>query len=130
MKKLFRILFDVTIDALNGFVYFIKNNLMNFAKFLNLILPYIMYLVGQYAAHNRGNITVGVELFVPMVFVVIIYYLKSTANKIGKGITIPIPDKRFTQVDDGEVTIEHSRIHELLLYTADLEDWLERKGLF
>ena len=56
--------------------------------------------------------------------------LRSYANKIGKGTTIPVPDKRFTEVDDyGEVSIPNNRIQELILYLADLEDWLERKGL-
>lgn len=130
MRKLLRILVEVTADILCNFVYFIKNNLTNFANVLNLIIPYAMYFIGQYVAFNRGNISVGYEICTPLVFVIIIYYLRSTANKMGKGITIPIPDKRFTNVDDdGEVSVEHKRIQELLLYTADLEDWLERKGL-
>ncbi len=130
MKKLLGILIDVTLDAISGIAYFIKNNLTNFATILNLILPYVMYFIGQYVAADRGKIAVGGELFVPIVFVIVTYYLKSSANKIGKGITIPVPDKRFTQVsNDGEVNIEHKRVQELILYVADLEDWLERKGL-
>lgn len=130
MTKLLKVLVEVTVDALCNFVHFIKNNLTNFANVLNLIVPYVMYFMGQCVAFDRGNISVGWEIGIPIVFVVVIYYLKSTANKMGKGITIPIPDKRFTSVDDdGEVSIEHKRVQELLLYTADLEDWLERKGL-
>lgn len=130
MKKFFRILIDVTLDALGGITYFIKNNLTNFATILNLALPYVMYFIGQNVACDRGSIAVGYELFVPVLFVVVTYYLKSSANKIGKGITVPIPDKRFTKVtDDGEVNIENARVQELILYLADLEDWMERKGL-
>lgn len=130
MAKLFNIILEVTADTLNNFVYFVKNNLTNFANILNLIIPYVMYFVGQYVVLSRDSITIGWEICTPIVFIVVIYYLRSAANKIGKGITIPIPDKRFTQVDDdGEVSIEHNRVQELLLYTADLEDWLERKGL-
>ena len=84
----------------------------------------------QYIAINKNDITVGLEILIPIVFIILIFYLKSTANKLGKGTTIPIPDKRFTKIDDdGEVTIENKRIQELILYVADLEDWLERKGL-
>lgn len=130
MAKLFNIILEVTADTLNNFVYFVKNNLTNFANILNLIIPYVMYFVGQYVVLSRDSITIGWEICTPIAFVVVIYYLRSAANKIGKGITIPIPDKRFTQVDDdGEVSVEHKRVQELLLYTADLEDWLERKGL-
>lgn len=130
MARIFNIIIEITIDTLVNVAYFVKNNLVNFANILSLILPYVMYFVGQYIASNRGGISVGWEICIPIVFVVTIYYLRSTANKLGKGITIPIPDKRFTQVDDdGEVSVEHKRVQELLLYTADLEDWLERKGL-
>lgn len=130
MKRALRILVEITYDAFCSFVYFIKNNLVNFANFLNLIIPYVMYFIGQYVVAARDEIAVGGELFIPLIFVVFIYYLRSTANKIGKGTTVPIPDKRFTQVDeDGEVSIEHKRIQELILYMADLEDWMERKGM-
>lgn len=130
MKKFLRVLMEVTADALCGFAYFIENNLTNFANVLNLILPYLMYLIGQYVALDRGEFATGGELFIPVIFVVITYYLKSSANKLGKGITVPVPEKRFTQVDDdGEVNVENRRVQELILYLADLEDWLERKGL-
>ena len=130
MKKFFRILAAVTVDAIGNIAYFIKNNLTNFATFLNLTLPYVMYFIGQDVANDRGKVVIGIEIMVPLIFVMVTYYLKSSANKIGKGITIPIPDKRFTQVDDdGEVNIEHARVQELILYVADLEDWMERKGL-
>ena len=130
MKRVFKILVEITYETFCGFGYFIKSNLVTFANFLNLIAPYVMYFIGQQVMFNRGGFAVGGEIFVPLVFVVIIYYLKSTANKMRKGITIPVPEKRFTSVDDdGEVTIENRRIQELILYLADLEDWMERKGI-
>lgn len=130
MKKVLRIIVEITVDAICSVGYFIKSNLRNFATILNIALPYVMYFIGQYVATDRNDIAVGGEIFIPILFIILIFYLKSTANKLGKGITIPLPDKRFTKVeDDGEVTIEHKRIQELILYLADLEDWLERKGL-
>lgn len=130
MKKLMKILVEITADAACAVLYFIKSNLTVFATTLNLLLPYMMYFIGQYVSLNREQVAVGGEIFVPTVFVIIIYYLRSTANKLGKGITIPVPDKRFTEVDDeGEVSIANRRLQEMILYVADLEDWLERKGL-
>ena len=124
MVRILNILLDVTKDAFRNVWYFIENNLMNFAKLLNFVLPFGMYFIGKYIDSTL------IGIWVPIAFFVMIYYLKSTANMIGKGITIPIPDERFTEVDDdGEVSIKHERLQELLLYTADLEDWLERKGL-
>ncbi len=130
MKKTLGILLEVTMDAFHSFTYFIKSNLITFANILNLAIPYAMYFIGLYVAQIRDNAAVGGEIFIPLAVAVLNYYLRSTANKLGKGITIPIPDKRFTQVDeDGEVSIEHNRIQELLLYMADIEDWMERKNL-
>ena len=127
MKYLYKIIVEITIDAYNSFVYFIKSNLITFANILYLAAPYIMYFIGRYTTNNK----VGFEFFIPLAFIVVIYYLRSTANKIGKGATVPVPDNRFTQVDEdsGEVSVENNRIQELLLYMADLEDWMERKGM-
>jgi hypothetical protein len=120
----------IIIDAVRAIDYFITNNLRNFAWILNFILPYLMYIVGQNVYATRGYPGVGGELLLPIIFYMITYVLRSYANKIGKGTTIPVPEKRFTEVDDyGEVSIPNNRIQELILYLADLEDWLERKGL-
>lgn len=130
MKSLIRNIVDVTLDLYCSFVCFIKSNLVTFANVLNLILPYIMYFEGQRFALEEERITVGIGMIIPLIFILIIYYFKSIANKIGKGITVPVPNKRFTEVsDDGEVSIEQSKLQELILYVADLEDWLEKKGL-
>lgn len=130
LKKFFKIIFEIVSDIVKGTIYFVLNNLRKFAWFLNLILPYVMYIVGQYACKQKGYIGIGLELLIPVVTCVVIYFIRSFANKIGKGTSIPVPDKRFTEVDDyGEVSIPNNRIQELILYLADLEDWLERKGL-
>ncbi len=130
MKRFFKIIAAVTIDAIVCVLTFVENNLRNFANVLATILPYIMYLVGQAVCEERGKFSVGSEVLIPIVFCLIIYYLRSFANKVGKGITVPVPDERFTEVDeDGEVNVRNSRLQEMILYLADLEDWLERKGL-
>lgn len=127
--KILKMLVEITIDAFRSIMIFFEDNLMKFVNILNVLFPYAMLFYGQYIGDTRG-ISVGWEILIPLVFAIIVYYLKSVANKIGKGITIPLPSKRFTEVDDdGEVSIENKRIQELLLYMADLEDWLEKKGL-
>jgi hypothetical protein len=130
MKRFFSIMGAIIIDAVRDIDYFITSNLRNFARILNFILPYLMYIVGQNVYAARGYFGVGGELLIPIIFCMITYVLRSYANKIGKGTTIPVPEKRFTEVDDyGEVSIPNNRIQELILYLADLEDWFERKGL-
>lgn len=130
MKRFFSIMCAIIVDVIRAVDYFITNNLRNFARILNFILPYMMYIIGQNVYIARGYFAFGGEIFIPIMFYMIIYVLRSYANKIGKGITIPVPNKRFTEVDDyGEVSVENNRVQELILYLADLEDWLERKGL-
>lgn len=123
-------LIELIEDFVQAVTYFIKSNLRNFANMLNFILPYLMYFIGQYVFNERGKVEIGAEIFIPLAVCIIIYFIRSYANKIGKGTTIPVPYERFTEVsDEDEVSIENNRIQELILYVADLEDWLERKGL-
>lgn len=130
MKRFIRILIEIIIDLFLGVKYFVENNIRNFANIIQLVLPFLMLYIGQVVAVDRGYIAFGGEIFIPIFVGFIIYLIRSFANKIGKGVTIPKPDKRFTEVDDdGEVNIRQDRIQELILYVADLEDWLERKGL-
>lgn len=130
MKNITKIVVDITHDVLANIAYFIKNHLTSIANLVTLISPYIMFFIGQNTAIKAGKVHVNIMIIIPILFAIISFYLKSIANKIGKGVDVPLPDRRFTQVDDdGEVSIENSRLQELLLYTADLEDWLERKGL-
>lgn len=129
MKRFFKITLLVLIDFVENIGKFIENNLRNFALILNAILPFLMYWIGQEVYKQRRVITFGSEILLPFLIGFIINYLKSYANKIGKGVTIPVPEKRFTEINDDEVSIDNDRIQELLLYTADLEDWLERKNL-
>lgn len=130
MKRILNIVLEITHETIISVGYFIQSNIRNFTTILNISLPYIMYFIGQNVAISRDKIAIGGEFIIPIVFLVLIFYVNSAADKLGKGTTVPIPDKRFTKIeDDGEVTIENKRIQELILYLADLEDWMERKGL-
>lgn len=124
MKRFLRILVEITFDIFQNVGNFICDNMLNFANILNLLLPFAMYFVG------RQEASIDVWILFPIIPMILIYYAKEIANKIGKGITVPVPEKRFTEIgDEGEVSIENNRLQEMLLYVADLEDWLERKGL-
>ena len=130
MKKILRLIAEITHEALASIGYFLESNLRNSVEIVEVALPFITYFLGQVVAIDRGYFAVGGEIVIPIVFLVLGFYAKSIADKLGKGTTIPLPEKRFTKVeDDGEVSIENKRIQELILYLADLEDWLERKGL-
>lgn len=130
MKRFLRITLEIFLDVIQAIVYFIINNLRNIAWLIDLLVPYVMYFVAYRAYDARGEFAIGGELFIPVVMCIVTYFIRSLANKIGKGYSIPVPRERFTEVDDdGEVSVRHDRLQEMLLYMADLEDWLERKGI-
>lgn len=130
MRKFFRITMEIVSDAIYGTLYFVENQLYNFSNIIYFLLPYAMLFTGEYTYKFRNEYAVGGEVFLPLFALFIIWVLRSYANRLGKGIDVPVPERRFTSVnDDGEVSVSRDRINELLLYTADLEDWLERKGI-
>lgn len=127
---MFVVFWECVKDWLQELGYFLRNNLRGFAMILEFLSPYILYALVVYLYSVRGKLVVGSEVFVPPVLFLLTNLLRSAANKVGKGYTLPKPRKRFTVVeDDGEVTVERKRLEEMMLYVADLEDWMERKGL-
>ena len=124
------LILEIIKEAFSNICYFIKRNLVVFANILNTVIPYLMLIIGQLVALERNRFYIGSEVIIPLIFAIIIYIIRTAANKLGKGITIPVPKKRFTEVDeDGEVSVEQNRLSEMLLYMADLEDWLSKKGM-
>lgn len=127
--KLIYLVGEVTIDAWKTVVLFIKDNVRNFAKLLEIALPFIMYLIGQNVALERQKFLIGGEIIIPIAITIVAYYARQIANKIGKGTSFPVPAKRFTSEDeDGEVSVEMDRVQEMLLYVNDVENWLTRHG--
>lgn len=128
-KKFLATIGAITMDIWHEVAYFVQINMRYVAVIIEMVLPYAMYMLGQDVAITRKSIEVGGEVFIPVVVIVFAYYVREFANKSGKGNVVPIPNRRFTEVSsDGEVSVDNSRIQELLLYMADLEDYMERKG--
>lgn len=128
--KLMHMIKDITMEVLYTIKYTAISSSYNVATLMLVVLPYAMYVMGQWAALERGYIGFGGEIFVPVVVGVLAYYMKEIGNRCNKGKSIPVPNVRFTSVDpDGEVSIEQSRLNELILYTADLEDWFTKRGM-
>lgn len=112
-------------ELVESIIYAVACNLKNISSVINLVLPFICFYLGRYSLLNLLIVSIIIlfGLFLS-------YFTKQFANKIGKGETCPVPTKRFTEkTDDGEVSIEVDRLQELTLYMADLEDWLESKGI-
>lgn len=130
MRNVIEIVFTSAKEAGKRFMSWIHNNLKVFANVLSVMCPYVTALAVLNAYNKCGQLTIGFEWFIPLVFWIVIWMLRTIANKTGKGITIPKPVKRFTEVsEDGEITIPTQRVEELVVYMCDLEDWLEKEGL-
>ena len=106
----------------------IKNSLYNVSTFIIFILPYFMLLIGEYVYKVRNTFDVGSEFFIPIVtFIIVIFIRKYVRNKKAEGM--PVPKERFTHVDEDEiVSIERGSLVSMMLYVAELEDYLERQG--
>lgn len=116
-------------EMFSTFIYVLSTSIFPLSKILVFILPYLMLLVGITIYKDLGLGMKIVFLIIPILISLLSYFLKSVANKIGKGETPPVPRKRFTSDDgDGEVSVENSRLQEMLLFVFDYEEWLERKG--
>ena len=65
-------------------------------------------------------------IFAQVLMYVVTSYIEYSDSK---GLDIPVPAERFTKVaEDDMVTVDSSRLQELLVYTSELEDWLELNG--
>lgn len=111
-------------DTIKAFGFWIHNHTNQIAEAINMLYPYLVaYLVA-------GKTRLNVGWFLPPLFWFIIYILKTYAKRTGKGLSIPKPVKRFTEVsEDGEITIPVDRVEELILYMCDLEDWFEKEKI-
>ena len=125
-----QLLKTIIVETIGAVISWLHNNLRNIANILGVICLYVTGYAVLSAYQIRGHFAAGGEWFIPLMFWFVMYLLRSIANRTGKGISIPKPSKRFTEVsDDGEITIPTARVEELIQYMCDLEDWMERKGL-
>jgi hypothetical protein len=107
----------------NIIIYKVTHSLSPLSKLIIFVTPIIMYWIG------RGQIKFDAWIILPIFLVCIASIIRRVSNRIGKGDTFPVPKEKFTSVDeDGNPSIEAQRIHELILYVADVEEWLQKKG--
>lgn len=128
--RLLRAVGEITYEAWCTIRYIAVSNLYNVAVCVSFALPYVMYLMGQDLALERGYMAFGGEVFVPLIVGALVYYAKELGNRANKGKRVPVPSQRFTTVDEyGEVSIPNDRLNELILFIADYEDWLTKRGM-
>lgn len=111
-------------EMIMDFFRMLKNGIPIFSIILKASIPYMMYYFGKYESNKMY------WLFLPMIVWFVTIVFDRLAEKTGNGKSIPIPVKRFTEEDsDGEVSIEQSRLQEMILYVNDVENYLERHHL-
>lgn len=121
--------FTVLINWFNSFKSFCERNLVLFGDMVLVVLPFISLIIGEGLYKQRDSFELGSEVLVLFIVVCFAFFLKSLAHVIGTDKKdMPVPSRRFTNVNGDEVSISNDRVQELLLYMADLEDWFDREG--
>lgn len=101
-------------------------HILNGFKYLMLVVAFVTGL--RYSnIEEPGAIVALVALLASFVLIDFTKFVMKTCGRVTDDV--PYPSKRFTEVDnDGMVSVESSRLQEMMLYVADVEDYLERKG--
>lgn len=136
--RIFKFVGKVTFDILQVIAEMLQdaaevivNNLYNVYKLIMFACPYLMLYLGVELYKQRGIFTIGGELFIPIAVWLLASLARRLANKNNRGDSIPVPRKRFTEIEedvDG-YTINQDDINEIILYLGEVEDYLEKKRL-
>ena len=120
-----KVLLECIKEMLQDVIRVLISNVYNFYKLLMFVCPYLMFYLGM------NNIKASIALIVPVIVWIIASLVHRLANKNNKGDCVPVPRKRFTEVNeelDG-YTINQEDINEIILYLGEVEDYLEKRRL-
>ena len=118
------------IEIIYDMFYYLEKTICLWSTAVNLACPYCMWYVTVELYNARGEFKVGGEIFIPVLFIFISNVLRNLTVRRNLGNAIPVPRKRFTKEEgSGEYSIEEDRIQEMILYVADVEEYLSRKGM-
>lgn len=101
------------------------------SKLPALVLYLIPYVVIASALFGGCSAVILMNMFWLTVLAQVVCLITSKYLKYSEveDTDFPIPAKRFTtEYRDGEVTVENSRLQEMIIYVSDVEDWLESSG--
>lgn len=101
------------------------------SKLPSLMLYLLPYVVIASAWFVSCSTVVLMNMFWMTVLVQVTCFITSKYLKYSEveDTGFPVPPKRFTSESrDGEVSIENSRLQEMIIYVCDVEDWLESSG--
>lgn len=101
------------------------------SKLPALVLYLIPYVVIASALFAGCSAVASMNMFWLTVLAQSVCFITSKYLKYSEveNTGFPVPTKRFTtEFRDGEVTVENSRLQEMIIYVCDVEDWLESSG--
>lgn len=127
MKVIIRTFKRIGINIMS----FIRYNIGHIGTLIIILTPFVCLWAGIHYGALRGNgIYVGYESLIPFAGLILGGILRALANTMGTGTQVPIARTRFTHEDrkTGEVQVDQARLQEMILYVADVEDWIERQG--
>lgn len=120
---------DALHDMVSECMEALRRSMGGIARILLFLNPYIFGLLVWKSYEIRGYFAFGGEWLVPAIVSIVAWWLQAKASRLNYGDSIPVPRVRLTEVSpDDVVTVPRHRMQEMLLYLADLEDWLERTG--
>lgn len=118
------------IDMLSDFGGFIVDNLYNIYVLIEVACPYTMYYLGAMAYKEKGEFSwKTICLLVPLIFYIVSDLIHRMANKANKGDMVPVPRKRFTEINEDGYSINQDDLSEIILYLGEVEDYLEKRRL-
>lgn len=129
IKDIFSCLRGIVVNAALCVKLTIEKNLYSLGEILEIAIPYIMFMLIGDLVEVRGKFAIGGEIFLPVILLITSRIMKEIANKKGKGKEVPIARKRFTEENEnGIIEIKESDIQEIIIYLADVENYIERRG--
>lgn len=116
----------IIVEMIMTMLFVIKSNLYSMLVIIELMSPFIILKISKSLGIDILNISM-IALW--LLIYLVIYILKRLVNKQSYGYEFPVPRKRFTSCDGvGEYSINNDDIQEVILYLADVEDFLEKTG--
>lgn len=101
------------------------------SKLPMLVLYFIPYVIIASSYFTGCSAMSSMNMFWMTVLAQLVCFITSKYLKYSEveDTGFPVPVKRFTSESrDGEVTVENSRLQEMILYVSEVEDWLESSG--
>lgn len=123
---MFEITGDVFVKMFKKFkkevLFFAKRNCNFFGKSILFLNPFVAIFIVYF--FNDFCIAAAESL----ILYILGNFLKEIANQYNYGDDLPRPIERYTKIGkNGEVSVDYKKMHEIVLFLAEYEDYLEKR---